>query len=213
MQPESSSRSSCQFSPLAFPTAAFYFCSLARLPCHLFEETKSQPLLRLSIFCCCFISANFWILSIIRSTPLSLLAATPPPPWFGVCQQCAAAAKKANAILSCINRGIQLRSREALIPLYKALVRPHLESCIQFWSPHYKKDVETLERVQRRAIRMIKGLEAQTYNERLQELGLASLGKRRTRGDGIAIFQYLRGCHREEEGQAIFPSTQRPHKE
>uniref|UniRef100_A0A8C6YCR1 SUMO specific peptidase 3 n=1 Tax=Naja naja TaxID=35670 RepID=A0A8C6YCR1_NAJNA len=72
-------------------------------------------------------------------------------------QPCAAAAKRASAILSCINRGRQSRSRKGLILLCKALVRPHLESCIQFWSPQYKKDVETLEKVQRRATRMILG--------------------------------------------------------
>ncbi|ETE56892.1 Cyclic nucleotide-gated cation channel beta-1, partial [Ophiophagus hannah] len=51
---------------------------------------------------------------------------------------------------------------------------------------------------------MISGLDTKTYEERLQELGTASLMKRRTRGDRIAVFQYMRGYHREEEGVSVF---------
>ena len=82
-------------------------------------------------------------------------------------EQCLMTAKKANCILGMIKRNIRCKNGAIIMRLYKFLVRPRLEYCIQAWSPYHKKDIEVLERVQKRATKMVYGYGDLNYKVRL----------------------------------------------
>ena len=108
-------------------------------------------------------------------------------------KQCVSAVKKANMTLGMIKRHIVSRDKKTIIRLYKSLVRPKLEYCIQSWNPSLIKDIELLEQVQHRATKLIPEIAHLSYHERLKYLNLTTLELRRHRGDLIETFKILKG--------------------
>jgi hypothetical protein len=107
--------------------------------------------------------------------------------------QCAKAARTANAVLGQISRAFHYRDRWTFVKLYNLYVRPHLEFAVAAWSPWTHGDIDSLERVQKRAISMVSGLGNKTYEERLQELGLTTLEARRDEICLSEMFKIMRG--------------------
>ena len=108
-------------------------------------------------------------------------------------EQCNKAANNANAVLGMIKRTITNKRKDIIVKLYKGLVRPKLEYCIQAWRPYLKKDIDKLERVQGRATRLISECRNNNNEDRLKITGLMTLEERRNRGDLIETFKIIKG--------------------
>ncbi|KAJ7422506.1 hypothetical protein BTVI_13829 [Pitangus sulphuratus] len=129
---------------------------------------------------------------VIQSSPVEKDLGVTVDEKLNMTQRCALAAQKVSGTLGCIKRKVASKSRERILPLYSALVTPHLEYCKQFWCLQHK-DMELLEQTQRSATKLTRGLEHLPYEDRLRKLGLFSLEKRRVHGDLTVTFQYLKG--------------------
>jgi hypothetical protein len=110
-----------------------------------------------------------------------------------VTSQCAKVVKTANRILGMIKRTFTCRKADIVLNLYKTLVRPHLEYCIQAWRPYLRKDIDLLEGVQHRATKIIEGFAQLSYEQRLCQLNLTTLETRRLRGDLIEVYKLVHG--------------------
>ena len=108
-------------------------------------------------------------------------------------EHAATAVAKASQILGVIRRSCAHLDAVTLPVLYKSLVRPHLEYCNTVWGPFNRADQKRVERVQRRATKLVRAIKDLPYTERLRILGLPSLYYRRRRGDMIAVYQLLHG--------------------
>ena len=107
--------------------------------------------------------------------------------------QCTKAAGKAMQSLRIIKRTFNYIDKDGFAVLYRAYIRPHLEYCVQAWCPYLQKDIKSLEKVQRRATKLVPSLRERSYEERLKELNLYPLEVRRARGDVIETFKILNG--------------------
>ena len=115
-------------------------------------------------------------------------------------KQCIKAAHKANAMLGMVSRAFTYKTKEVVLKLYKSLVRPHLDYCIQAWRPYKQKDIDLLESIQRRMSRIIPELRHLDYPSRLRILKITTLETRRVRADLLDVFKIINGL------DSIFPA-------
>jgi ribonuclease P/MRP protein subunit RPP40 len=104
---------------------------------------------------------------------------------------CIKSAAKARRIIGMVRRNFRRLDKEDFLLLYKTYIRPHIEYCVQAWSPYLVKDIDTLERVQKAATNLVPSLKKFNYQERLNILGLTTLQLRRTRGDMIETYKLI----------------------
>ena len=102
---------------------------------------------------------------------------------------------KANKILGCLKHTFKFLNKEVFTLLYKSLVRPHLEYASCIWSPQLKRDQDAIERVQRRATKLVPELRNLPYTSRLQQLSLPTLKYRRRRSDMIETYRIATNQH------------------
>jgi ribonucleases P/MRP protein subunit RPP40 len=110
---------------------------------------------------------------------------------FKVHKQCVTAANSGNRTLGMIKRTIVSREKDIIIKLYKSLVRPKLDYCIQAWRPHLQKDIDILEKIQKRALKLIPECKYKNYSENLRAVGLTTLETRRQRADLIEVYKII----------------------
>ena len=114
-------------------------------------------------------------------------------------RHCNEAVKRANAVLTQISKSFHFRDRHIFKKLYITYVRPHVENVSPAWNPWLRKDVDLIEKVQKRTVNMISGLIANTYEEKLIELNLESLEYRRTKLDMVQTFKILKNIDKVDE--------------
>ena len=150
--------------------------------CHVLHIGNQNPKATFSI-------NNIPMTSVDKEKDLGIIVSTDLKP----SKHCTEVVKIANKLVGFIGRSFTFKSEKIILTLYNSLVRPHLEYNVPFWSPYYKKDIEKLEKIQRRLTKLIPRLRNKSYDERLKELNLFTLEKRRIRGDLITLFKIFNG--------------------
>ena len=110
--------------------------------------------------------------------------------------QCSEAARRATNILTQVSRSFLYRDKKTFLQLYKQFVRCHLEFAVPAWSPWTAADIDVLEKVQKRAVNLVTGLQAKTYEDKLSEIGISTLLERRVKNDMVQTYKIINGIDR-----------------